>query len=71
MKAYTRNAIGTFEKMANKEINGFKFTSWRTPDNKHFYLAPANENLNVVRYGRNPEVYEISYNLLGLLDMVK
>lgn len=71
MKAITRNAIGTFQTMATKEINGFRFTSWRTPDNKHFYLAPAGTNLNVPAYGRNPEDYELSYVLLGQLGMVK
>lgn len=60
MKASTRNAIGTFVKMATKNINGFSFTSWRTPDNKHYYLAPASENLNVIRFGSNPEHYEIN-----------
>ena len=71
MKATTRNAIGTFEKMITKELNGFMFTSWRTPDNKHFYLVPAGTNINVIKYGRNPEYYEISYILLGALGMVK
>lgn len=71
MKASTRNAIGTFVKMATKNINGASFTSWRTPDNKHFYLAPASENLNVIRFGSNPEHYEINYVLLGALNMVK
>ena len=71
MKATTRNAIGTFEKMTTKELNGFMFTSWRTPDNKHFYLVPAGTNINVIKYGRNPEYYEITYILLGALGMVK
>lgn len=71
MKASTKNAIGSFVKMATKSINGYMFTSWRTPDNKHFYLAPASCNLNVVRFGDNPEHYEINYVLLGALDMVK
>lgn len=71
MKASTRNAIGTFVKMATKNINGFSFTSWRTPDNKHYYLAPASVNLNVIRFGLNPEHYEINYVLLGVLNMVK
>ena len=71
MKAYTKNAIGSFIKMATKPINGCMFTSWRTPDNKHYYLAPASYNLNVVRYGNNPEAYEINYVLLGALDMVR
>lgn len=71
MKATTRNAIGTFLKMATKEINGYKFTSWRTPDNKHYYLAPASVNLNVVCFGQNPEHYELNYVLLGALEMVK
>lgn len=71
MKAYTKNAIGKFVQMATKQINGYWFTSWRTPDNKHFYLAPVAENLNIVHFGSNPEHYEISYVLLGALDMVK
>lgn len=71
MKQATRNAIGTFEKLATKHINGVLFTSWHTPDNKHFYLAPANVNLNVVRFANNPEHYEINYVLLGALDMVR
>lgn len=71
MKAITRNAIGTFQKMATKEINGISFTSWRTPDNKRFFLAPVSLNLNVKRFGVNPDQYEISYSLLGLLNMVR
>lgn len=71
MKAYTKNAIGTFQKLATKDINGFVFTSWRTPDNKHFYLAPASISLNIVSFGQNPEHYEVNYVLLGALDMVK
>ena len=71
MKTSTKNAIGTFQKMATKSINGYMYTSWRTPDNKHFYLAPAGENLNVPAFGRNPEHYELSYVLLGQLEMVK
>lgn len=71
MKAITRKAIGTFQTMATKEINGFRFTSWRTPDNKRFFLAPASVNLNIVRFGNNPEAYEISYVLLGALGMIK
>ena len=71
MKAYTKNAIGTFQKLTSKQINGVPFTSWRTPDNRHFYLAPANANLNVVCFGNNPERYEIDYVLLGALGMVK
>ena len=71
MKAYTKNAIGTFVKMATKEINGYSFTSWRTPDCRYFYLAPSNVNLNVVRFGLNPEEYELTYVLLGALGMVK
>lgn len=70
MKAYTKNAIGTFQMMVTKPINGFMFTSWRTTDNKHFYLAPARCNLNVVSFGLNPEHYEINYVLLGALGMV-
>lgn len=57
--------------MASKSINGIMWTSWRTPDNKHFYMAPADVNLNVPAFGRNPKAYEISYTMLGLLDMVK
>lgn len=71
MKASTKKAIGTFQKMATKSINDYMFTSWRTPDNKHFYLAPAGMNLNVPAFGRNPEDYELSYILIGQLDMVK
>ena len=71
MKAITRNAIGTFQTMATKEINGFRFTSWRTPDNKRFFLAPASLNLNIERYGVNPDQYEISYVLLGQFNMVR
>lgn len=71
MKALTKNAIGTFQKMVTKSINGYMFTSWRTPDNKHFYLAPVGLDLNVLSYGVNPEHYELSYVLLGQLDMVK
>lgn len=71
MKAYTRQAIGSFQRLATKQVNGYAFTSWRTPDNKHFYLAPASEDLNVVRFGSNPEHYEISYTLLGHLDMIR
>lgn len=70
MKAITRNAIGTFKTMATKEINGSRFTSWRTPDNKRFFLAPASFNLNVERFGVNPDHYEVSYVLLGLLQMI-
>ena len=71
MKAATKKAIGSFVKMATKSLNGYLFTSWRTPDNKHYYLAPANVNLNVERFGVNPDHYEISYVLIGALDMVK
>ena len=71
MKATTKNAIGTFIKMTTKELNGFMFTSWRTPDNKHFYLVPAGTNINVIKYGLNPDKYEITYVLLGALNMVK
>lgn len=73
MKASTKNAIGTFQKMVTKSINGFMFmfTSWRTPDNRHFYLAPVGLDLNVISYGVNPEYYELSYVLLGQLDMIK
>ena len=71
MKASTKNAIGTFQKMVTKPINGYMFTSWRTPDNKHFYLTPSGSDLNVLSYGMNPEYYELSYVLLGQLDMVK
>lgn len=71
MKAYTKNAIGSFVKMATKPINGEMFTSWRTPDNKHFYFAPAIVDLNIVRFGLNPENNEVPYTVLGDLDMVK
>lgn len=70
MKAYTKNAIGSFVKMTTKRINGIPFTSWRNPDNKHFYLAPVSINLNIERYGVNPDDYEVSYVLLGQMDMV-
>lgn len=71
MKLSTKYYIGSFQLMATKPINGINFTSWRTPDNKHFYLAPYGVDLNVLLFGRNPDFYEISYLLLGLLDMVK
>ena len=71
MKAYIKEAIGSFQKLATKDINGYSFTSWRTKDNKHFFLAPSNVNINIVRFGENPQHYEIDYVLLGHLDMVK
>ena len=71
MKATTRNYIGTFIRMATKTINGVEFTSWRTPDNKHYYLAYASVDINIPRFGVNPEYYELNYILLGQLDMVK
>lgn len=71
MKASTRNAIGTFKMMCTKELNGYSFTSWMTPDNKHFYVVPTGTNINIAKYGRNPEDYEVSYVLLGALGMVK
>lgn len=71
MKAYTKQAIGTFIKMATCELNGYSFSSWRTPDNKHFYLAPVAANLNVLSFGCNPEKYEVTYNVLGYLGMIK
>lgn len=71
MKAATRAAIGTFVKMATKSINGTMFTSWRTPDNKHFYLTFARVNLNAAVFGQNPENNEVPYCVLGDLDMVK
>lgn len=71
MKKSTRQYIGSFIPMATKMINGVRFTSWRTPDNKHYYLNYATCNLNKLRFGENPEHQEVSYVLLGLLDMVK
>ena len=71
MKSYTKQAIGTFQKLTDKKINGIMYGSWRTPDNKHFYLTPTTINLNKPQYGINPEHYEITYTLLGLLDFIK
>ena len=71
MKATTRNAIGSFIRIATKPINGVMFTSWRTPLNDHFYLTPASLDINIARFGVNPENYELTYTLLGQLDMIK
>lgn len=49
------------------------FTSYRTPDNKHFFLVP-NGNPDYVRsqhFGFNLKSYEVDYVLLGQLGMVK
>lgn len=67
MKAATRAYIGTFQAMKSAPLNGRSFTAWRTPDNKHFYLAPSEVDLNIPKFGRNPEHYEVSYALLGFL----
>jgi len=71
MKKATREAIGTFEKMATKSLNGAMFTSWRTPDNKQFFLAPTCINLNIPRFGVNVDDYAVSYTLLGQMDFIR
>lgn len=71
MKKATREAIGTFQRMATKPVNGVFFSSWRTPDNKRFFLAPAKIDINVIEFGCNPDAWEVSYTLLGILEMVK
>ena len=63
--------IGPFIKMATKPINGFMFSAWRTPDNKHFYLAPVTFNPNAPTPGKKVEHYEISPVLLGNLNMMQ
>ena len=57
MKAYIKEAIGSFQKLATKDINGYSFTSWKTKDKKHFFLAPSCVNLNIVRFVENPQSY--------------
>lgn len=64
--------------MASKTIIGgdkmeTAFTSYRTPDNKHFFLVP-NSDPDYVRaqhFGFRLKSYEVDYVLLGQLGMVK
>ena len=61
----------TLKKMASKLINEYSFISYRTPDNKHFFLIPTSFHVNQICFGENLKSYEISYVLLGQHDMVK
>lgn len=49
------------------------FTSYRTPDNKHFFLVPTSnpEYIRSQHFGFTLKPYEIDYVLLGHLGMVK
>ena len=64
--------------MASKTIIGADnvetaFTSYRTPDNKHFFLVPTSnpEYIRSQHFGFTLKSYEIDYVLLGHLGMVK
>lgn len=51
---------GNIVMMATKEINGYMTTSWRTKDNKHFFLAPAGFDINNIRkFGFNLRTCEV------------
>lgn len=66
----------TLVKMASHDItcgDGVKclFTSYRTPDNKHFFLLPGNVNPYVIKYGDRLKVCEVDYIVIGMLGMTK
>lgn len=75
-KFNTQEFRNTLVKIATHDLRcgdgaQYPFTSYRTPDNQHFFLLPRAENPYIIRFGANLKAYEVDYILLGLLGMTK